>query len=205
MTTQKLHLKKINEVYNFWFHDMEISSNFSTRQSALWFGHNPNVDQKIRTLFSLTMENLARKDYVEWIKSDRGLVACIVVLDQFTRNTFRGSSKMYQHDKRALELSRIAIRDGREAKLNLFEKLFLFLPFEHSERIEDQELSMALFKSLVNEQEDELRPVAEAYLLYAKKHFDVITEFGRFPHRNALLGRPSTQKELDYLKAGGGF
>ncbi|NCN41646.1 DUF924 domain-containing protein [bacterium] len=199
------HTKKIDEVYKFWFRDIEISSNYATRQSALWFGHDPKVDEKIRSRFSMTMEKVARRDHEEWTTTEKGLISCIVLLDQFTRNAFRGSSKMYQNDRRALEIAKEAVREGRDRTMNLFERVFLYLPFEHSEKLEDQQLSLILFKGLVQDQDEFLKPIADGYLTYAQKHFDVIETFGRFPHRNKLLGRPSSEKELEYLKAGGGF
>lgn len=196
---------QISEVYDFWFRDIEISSNYATRQSGLWFGHDSKVDEQIRSRFSMTMEKVSRRQYQEWITTSRGLVACIVLLDQFTRNAFRGTGKMYQNDKRALEIAKAAIRAGRDQKLNLFERVFVYLPLEHSESLEDQRLCVTLFKGLHQEQDEFLRPTAKGFLDYAKKHFEVVKEFGRFPHRNALLGRESTEKELEYLKAGGGF
>ena len=196
---------KINEIHKFWFGDIELSSNYSTKQGSLWFGKDDKIDDKIRSRFLLSMEILANTEHPQWIKTDKGLISAVVLLDQFTRNAYRGTSKMYQHDDLALSISKSAVDTGRDSQFNVFERVFLYLPYEHSEDIKDQEICIRLFEKMLNEQNDEMKKVVEGYLLFAQKHYEVIHQFGRFPHRNKLLGRDSTSEERAYLSAGGGF
>jgi len=137
-----------------------------------------------------------------WADGDPGLLALVLLLDQFTRNIHRGSAQAFAGDPAALALARHAVAAGRHQRLPLIHRVFLYLPLEHSEKLADQDRCVALFRALG---EDSAHPLVTEFTRYAKAHRDVIARFGRFPHRNAALGRPSTPAEQDWLASHGGF
>ena len=136
-----------------------------------------------------------------WADDAQGALALLILLDQFPRNLFRGEAKAFAGDPQARQLAETALDQGWDKGLSAVEKLFVYLPFEHSEALADQERSVALFSALAAE-----HPGCDGFLDYARRHHEVIARFGRFPHRNAALGRPSTPEETGYLaQPGSGF
>ncbi len=138
----------------------------------------------------------------DWEASDRGLVALVVLLDQFTRNIYRGTPAAFSGDARALALAQHCIVHGHHQRLPAIHQVFLYLPLEHAEDLDVQEECVSLFEELAGI--TGLAQIAD-FTRYAVAHRDVIARFGRFPHRNDILGRTSTAEELDYLKTNGGF
>jgi uncharacterized protein (DUF924 family) len=184
----------IADVLDFWF-----QGDPSVWRPEPWFGRSEAFDAVIRDRFALAVQ--AAQDGVldTWTESPEGTLALLLLLDQFSRNIHRGSYLAFAGDAHARRIARAAIAEGIEAALNPVQRVFLYLPFEHSEDIADQDEAVHLFESL---------PTAEwrdSVVEYAHKHRDVIREFARFPHRNAALGRDSTPAELAWLAAGGGF
>lgn len=184
MTTE---LAWVNEVLSFWFVELE---------KPQWFKKDEALDTEIRQRFEGVHSAVAGTEVGQLTTSPRTALAAIIVLDQFSRNMFRGSARAFASDPKALELSKLVLEKGLEQDYSIDEKAFCYLPFEHSEAIEDQHRSVAFFKRLGD----------ESYLGYAKGHLDVIEKFGRFPHRNEVLARRSTPEELEYLaQPGSGF
>lgn len=182
------------DVLAFWFQGAP-----DTWRSDPWFRKNDAFDAAIRTRFATAVQ--AAQDGVldGWATTPEGALALLLLLDQFGRNIHRGSHLAFAGDAHARRIARAAIAAGAEAALTPVQRAFLYLPFEHSEEMADQDLSVRLFESL---------PPAEwrdSVVDYAHRHRDVIREFGRFPHRNAALGRDSTPAERAWLEAGGGF
>ncbi|CCF19722.1 conserved protein of unknown function [Pseudorhizobium banfieldiae] len=174
-------------VLQFWFQEL-------TRKE--WFQVSAEVDAEISARFGRTHLDLARGEVTEWRGSPDQRLACIIVLDQFSRNIYRGTPLAFAADWIALREARMALEAGADMEVPEARRAFFYLPFEHSESVADQELSVRLFRKLGDPE----------YLDYAERHLAVIREFGRFPHRNALLGRESNSAELDYLsKPGAGF
>lgn len=170
----------VGEVIRFWFEEL-------TRDQ--WFKRNDRVDAQIRDRFLPLHEQLFSSDAVD-ITEPRSLLAAIIVLDQFSRNMFRGTARAYSADPIARRLAKLAIDNGFDAGLGESERHFLYLPFQHSEDREDQALSLRLFDSIENKQ----------WRAYAAAHKDIIDRFGRFPHRNAALNRTSTADEIALLE-----
>jgi len=165
-----------------------------------WFRKDDAFDDAIRTRFGALIAEALAGGLGDWCATPRGALARVVVLDQFTRNVFRGTPQAFAGDARALATAKDAIARGFDAALSAHERRFLYMPFEHSESRDDQERSVALFEALARETGFD-DPVD-----WAVRHADVIRRFGRFPHRNAILGRPSTDEELAYLaQPGSGF
>lgn len=182
----------VNAVLDFWFAELG---------EAQWWTKNEKVDAQIRDRFlplharlasgpaeRLAEGHAAHDDDVALLP--RPLLACVIVLDQFSRNLFRGSPRAFAADPTARRLSRTALQHGFDLAMKQEERLFLYIPFEHSESREDQGLSIELFSRLGNEQ----------WTNYALAHKAVIDRFGRFPHRNAVLERPSSAEEVAFLR-----
>ena len=177
------------EVLRFWFGEGPEHGKSHKR----WFVKDAAFDAEITKLFLPLHEELVRRKIC--MGNSRDCLARIVVLDQFPRNMFRGTARAFASDPLALESARLALERGWDRGMLPVEQLFVYLPFEHSESLADQELCCELMKSLDPEQ-----------LRYALRHKEIIERFGRFPHRNALLGRASTPEEIEFLKQpGSGF
>ncbi len=175
------------EVLAFWFR--------GDPRDPRWFRKDDAFDRDIRTRFLPLYERAARGELDAWREAPRSCLALIVVLDQFPRNMFRGSARAFATDPLALGAARHALARGWDRELAPAERLFAYLPFEHSENLQDQELACDLMRDFDAEQRD-----------YALRHRDIIRRFGRFPHRNAALGRASTPEEIEFLKSpGSGF
>jgi uncharacterized protein (DUF924 family) len=154
-----------------------------------WFAKDDAFDAEIRTRFLPTYEAAARGELADWEATPEGALALAIVLDQFPRNMFRGDARAFAADATARAVADRAIQRGFDAKVPVDERLFFYLPFEHSESMVDQERSCALVKTLGNAD----------LLHWAELHADIIRRFGRFPHRNAVLGRATTPDEKAYL------
>lgn len=184
-----------DEVLHFWFGAPGSAEHGQAR--PLWFTKSADTDAEIRSRFGATVEAALRGDLDGWAGAGaRGVLALIVVLDQFTRNVHRDSARAFAGDARALALARQLVADGADRNLSPLERWFAYMPFEHSEELADQRESLRLFGALA---EDGL---AEP-LVWARKHYEVIARFGRYPHRNELLGRASTPEEIEFLRQPG--
>lgn len=160
-----------------------------------WFGGSEAFDIECRAQFGDTHLAAARHEYEDWMAAPDGALALVLLLDQIPRNIYRNSAHAFATDPLARHYATRALDSGFDASIGTDLRFFLFMPFEHSEAVADQDRSLALFRALGN---DDL-------LGYATAHRDVIARFGRFPHRNRALGRTNTPEEQAWLDAGGGF
>ena len=163
----------------------------------LWFGKDAAVDAEIRSRFGGAIEEALDGAYREWTAAPHGTLARILLLDQFTRNVFRDSARAFAGDADALSMATAAVDAGDDRALDGCERWFLYLPFEHAENSAAQERSLALFGALAAETGN------RGLLDWAQKHAAIVRRFGRYPHRNALLGRASTPEEIAFLKEPG--
>ena len=176
------------EILSFWFEEISPSQ---------WFHKSEEFDRKISERF-LADYNLAREGvYDGWQDEAKGCLALCILLDQFPRNMFRNSAKAFQTDQKSLLIAKHAVAKAYDKLLNATERRFIYLPYEHSENLNDQKTCVSLFEDIKDED-------PQGYD-YAIRHLKVIEEFGRFPHRNDVLGRENTDEEIEYLKNGGGF
>ncbi len=190
---------RITEVLDFWFGVPGEAGYLQTRKE--WFSKDDAFDARIGEHFGALIDSALRGELAAWALSPNGAVAQIIVLDQFTRNTRRGSAGMFSGDALALAAARALCRDGGERGLPGVFRQFVYLPFEHSEDIADQRESLRLFAQLADDE-----PALAGLMDWAQRHHDIVARFGRFPHRNALLGRESTPEEIEFLKQpGSGF
>lgn len=200
---------RLSQVLEYW-----LGAEFPTNASALtrqqlWFTKSEATDEEIRKLFGgLLQEALVGRLDGEALEQPLGMLAVLIVLDQFTRNAYRGTAKSFAGDERALALALKAIDLGwdTDESIPTVARIFMYLPLEHAEDLLMQEHSVVAFEQLHQEAPPELREFFATTLDYAIRHREVIAQFGRFPHRNAMLGRESTASEKDYLsKPGAGF
>jgi uncharacterized protein (DUF924 family) len=183
-------------VLDFWF-----GPDPDTWRMA-WFKPDPEFDAAIARQFGATLAEAATGAHDAWAATAEGALALAIVLDQFPRNMFRGSARAFATDAQALALARAAVARRQDQALTANQRVFLYLPFEHSEAMADQDTAVALFEGL-RDVPAMARP--DGAIDYAWRHRVVIARFGRFPHRNAALGRASTPEEQAWLAAGGGF
>jgi uncharacterized protein (DUF924 family) len=191
------------DVLRFWFGEGGV---VPPEKMKMWFTRDDAVDRLIAEEFGEALECAAMGDLAEWDETPRGWVARIVVLDQFSRNVWRGTARAFAQDALARAVAEEGVERGDDQLLAPIERAFAYMPFLHSERPEDQQRSLELFGKLGAEGAG--GPYAGYFgsaSQYATKHHDVIARFGRFPHRNTILGRESTPEEADFLKASGGF
>jgi uncharacterized protein (DUF924 family) len=186
-----------SEVLSFWFGEPGSAEYLQPR--ALWFTKSEATDRLIAERFGPMVERALLGQHDDWAATPRGALALVLLLDQFTRNIFRETPRAFAGDPRALALATRLVDTSRDMTLAPVERWFVYMPLEHSERLLDQFESVRLFERLAADGLD-------APLEWARRHFDVIKRFGRFPHRDTILGRMSTPEELEFLKQpGSGF
>lgn len=158
-----------------------------------WFTKDPAFDAEIALAHMATYDRAARGDLDTWSATPTGALALVLLLDQFPRNMFRGTARAFATDAKALEIAKAAILEGLDQEVESALRLFFYLPFMHAESLTEQDMCIVLIEALG--QEEALR--------YAHIHREAIARFGRFPHRNPLLGRETTPEEAEYLASGG--
>ncbi len=183
------------KILEFWFGQPEQPGYGEPRK--IWFVKKPEFDREVRTCFMSDYEQAAAGKLDEWKNSPLSCLALILLLDQFPRNMFRGTVQAFATDSQALATAKYAIAQGYDRELLPVQRWFIYCPFEHSENLEDQDRAVALFRQLSDDPDS-----AEA-IDYAIRHREVIMRFGRFPHRNAILGRVSTPEEEAFLQQPG--
>jgi uncharacterized protein (DUF924 family) len=190
-------------VLDFWFGAPGSATEIAGRQSKLWFGKSLANDQAVTEHFADTLTAATAGQLDDWANTPRGRLALVIVLDQFPHHIHRDRPQAFATDPQSLALSLAALKSGEDRKLAPIERVFLYLPLEHAESIEIQERSVSLYEQLAQEAAADERALFDGFLDYARKHLDVVARFGRFPHRNEILGRPSTPEELEFLKQPG--
>ncbi len=183
------------EILDFWF-GREGEEGYGEFREA-WFQKDEEFDKEVRERFLDDYERAARGEYDEWREEPESCLALVVVLDQFPRNLFRDDPRTHVTDDKALEVSKYAIEQALDHELPGFGRMFLYMPFMHSEDVKDQRRSVELFERLAAA--DDGTDVTE----FAERHREIVERFGRFPHRNALLGRETTPEEAEFLKQPG--
>ncbi|OEJ69292.1 DUF924 family protein [Magnetovibrio blakemorei] len=187
---ENLHSDTVDAILSFWFGTPD-AADYGTDRAA-WFVKDPKFDEDIKTRFEDVLMTLTSTEVQQMANSPEGAVAAVVLFDQFPRNIYRNDARAFATDAQALSLARQAVNRGFDQKVIPVMRKFLYLPFEHSENLEDQNMALALFATL-----------GPLDLDYAQKHFDIIARFGRFPHRNEALGRTSTTEEIKFLSQPG--
>ena len=195
------------DVLAYWIGETRHSADTLAEKHKLWFGKSEKTDAEIRTRFLGLVEDASHLPFSDDWASDgpRGRLAAIIVLDQFSRNLFRDQAQAFRQDSLALRMCKDGLALNEHRSLSETERVFLYLPLEHSEALADQKRSVALFQELAEDARPDFRDFADNTLDYARQHLQVIEKFGRFPHRNKALGRETTPDEAEWLAEGGGF
>jgi len=175
------------EVLTFWFGS----------ERKAWFEKNPAFDEEIRRRFQQLYEKAAAGELRHWQRTPAECLALVILLDQFPRNMFRGSAKAFAADPLARDAAHAILDNGWDKAMTLDERMFAYLPFEHAESLADQERCLALMKDIAG------TPQTADLPKWAEAHLAIIRRFGRFPHRNAILGRASSPEEAEFLKQPG--
>lgn len=172
------------DILEFWF---------SERCKKCWFNSTPQMDEEIRSKYEALWKAARAGELDDWKDTPQGALALVIILDQFPLNMYRGRPESFATEAKAREISRYAVGRGLDRELNESEKLFLYLPFMHSESMADQDSSVELFQN------------AGLETRWAEHHRDIVRRFGRFPHRNAILGRQNSEAEQAYLESDEAF
>jgi len=174
------------QLIDFWF---------SQRVQKMWFNSTQDFDKELYNDYYQTYESAVNGDLDHWSESSLGSLALVIILDQFPLNMFRNSPRCFESENKALQAAKDAIKNKQDLDLANEQKMFIYMPFMHSENLQDQDKAVELFA--VAELDENLK--------FAKHHRDIIRNYGRFPHRNAILGRTSTAEETAYLESGSAF
>lgn len=189
-------------VLDFWFGSEPDDAIVAKQKAGLWWGGNPAMDDDIRARFGGVVDKMPA-ERPDWTGTPRGMLATIILMDQFPRNVYRGTPRAFGFDGLARDSCRQALAQAVDGRLRLIERVFVYLPLEHSESRADQDDSVKLFSGLVHEAAAEVKELFAGYLRYAERHREIIVRFGRFPHRNRILGRASTDEEVAFLQTPG--
>jgi uncharacterized protein (DUF924 family) len=191
-------LKRAKAILDFWF-GASGSAEYGKSRSV-WFKKDDAFDGEIAARFGTILRAAAAGRYDPWQATPNGALALIILLDQFPRNMYRGTAASFSCDEQAQRIAGNAVAHGFDRGLLPVERSFVYLPFEHAENLASQRKSLQLFATLRND------PGSAGNMDYARRHHAIVARFGRFPHRNEILGRKSTPEEIEFLKQpGSGF
>lgn len=194
-----------NELLDYWFGPLDEQGLPDAFHRNRWFRSDRKFDQEIRRRFLSLVLFASEQGLEHWRNKAGGALAEIILLDQFTRNIFRGGALAYEHDALARTLCKRAMNKGQDRDLPAVQRAFLYMPLQHSEKENDQELSLECYQQLAASHDGVLGDFLESFLRSARDHREIIARFGRFPHRNRALGRRTTEAEDQYLKGASRF
>lgn len=190
---------RVTDILDFWFGLLPNPAYFPKDKMLLWFSGSPESDRQIRENFTQDVLNAMRGDYNSWRETPKGRLALILLLDQFPRHIYRNTPHSFMFDRMARALVLEGIQKGDDKNLYPIERAFFYLPLEHAEDPEMQGLSVASFRQLLVESPMPLKQQMQSFLQFAILHQQQIDRFGRFPHRNRVLGRESSPEEAVFL------
>ena len=190
---------RIEDILEFWFGAFPTSYSADTSKADMWFKNGSAYDREIFLNFAVDYEKAINGELDHWLDPTRGRLAIIICLDQFSRHMHRGSAQAFAQDETAQQICMDGIGAGDDAKCHAIERSFYYLPLEHAENIEKQNLSVKVYSQLVKDVPEQYRKLFEVTLSFAKSHHYVIEKFGRFPELNEILARKSTAEEIEFI------
>ena len=193
---------RIEDILQFWFGAFPTPYTADATKSDMWFKNGAAYDSEIFVNFGVDYDKAINGELDHWIDSYRGRLALIILLDQFSRHIHRGSAQSFAQDAKAQVLCIDGIGAGDDYRMHAIERSFYYLPLEHAEDIEKQNLSVKAYTQLAQDVPEQYRKAFEVTLSFAKSHHYVIEKFGRFPELNEVLGRESTAEELEFIAIG---
>jgi uncharacterized protein (DUF924 family) len=203
-------MDEARQVRDFWFGKLPMTAQALNQRLPLWFPGDESAagvrdrDAVIRARFGDLAERAAQGELASWADSPRRCLSLIILLDQFPRNLYRGTAQAFACDEGALAVTLSGMQSAADGALDIVERIFFYMPLQHSEVREVQDESVAAYRRLLMEAPQELRGAFEGELKAAEEHRAIIERFGRFPHRNRVLERGNTPEEAAWLRAGGG-
>ena len=196
-------LARIDTILSFWFKEHELSAPQIDRRMDIWFGEDAAFDQDIATRFGDDIERASQGRLNHWAAEPRGRLALILLIDQFRRNIHRNTASAFSHDRLALKLCVEGAMAKKDKGLTPIQKVFFYMPLQHAESAKVQAKSVELFNKLAESVSPTFQETFLTVAQFAELHKDIIDQFGRFPHRNKLLGRDNTPEEDEYLAGDG--
>ncbi len=191
--------RNVDDILGFWFGGQEDDADVAKTQQSLWWSKNPAVDREISDTYKATLEDACRGDLADWGNTARGMLALIILVDQFSRNIYRDDARSFSNDHLARDWCRQLLARRLDMELRYIERVFAYLPLEHSEDMADQDQCVALYTALGEQVPDRQQEVFAGFLEFAHAHRKIIRQFGRYPHRNEILSRESTAAEKTFL------
>lgn len=195
-------METIESLHAFWFGG-NADDAAADRQSTLWWGKSPVTDAEVAARFAPLVEAARAGTLNGWAGTPQGALALILLTDQLPRNIYRGSAAAFASDPIARAWTVAGLEQGLDRQLNPIERVFFYLPLEHAESMADQDRAVSLYTRLFQEAPPAQAERYQNFLTFAQRHRRVIERFGRFPHRNAIIGRESTPEELSFLQEAG--
>lgn len=193
-------MEKSEEILAFWFGE---DPEHPMKDSSKWWKKDPAFDREIQQKFEADLKRATRGEYDHWKETPRPCMAFIILLDQFSRNIYRDTPNAFAQDPLSLEACLKGMEKGLDRELTPIQRPFFYMPMMHSEDMEVHRRSLQTYQQLAEEGPDDLKKTLEANYDYAGRHAKIIERFGRYPHRNAILGRESTAEEIEFLKEPG--
>jgi uncharacterized protein (DUF924 family) len=190
---------EIKDVLDYWFSDSDLNSPTLDSRMDRWFGSSEELDQEIGERFGKLVEQASGDELDAWAEQPEGRLALIILLDQFRRSIYRGTPECFEQDKKALKICIEGTMSGVHKQLSAEQRVFFFMPLQHAESLKIQDKSVSIYNALADSVSDTLRETFATCAQFAELHRDIVAEFGRFPHRNAALGRANTEAEAAYL------
>ncbi len=190
---------RIEEILSFWFRERSLSAPKIDARMDVWFGDDPDFDAEIVSNFAHDVERASDGQLDHWAQTPTGRLALILLLDQFRRNIYRGTPEAFSKDKIALKLCVEGAMDNRDSGLAPIYRVFFYMPLQHAESRRVQEKSVYLFSKIASAVSPTYKETFDTITQFAELHADIVMQFGRFPHRNQLLGRENTPEEEEYL------
>lgn len=191
---------KVQEILEYWFGALSTGDVYPEDKAKLWFEGGDEIDKEIRERFEEQVKAATKNELDSWKTTPRGRLALIILVDQFTRNIYRGTPKAFAFDHIGQKLALEGIKESQDQDLLPIERVFFYLPLEHSEDLKIQEISVQKFRSVLPLVQPENESHFKSFEEYAQRHYEIIKKFGRFPHRNKILSRESTPEEIEFLK-----
>lgn len=189
-----------DRIVEWWLGEPDITPEDFGEKLKVWYAFDADIDQQIRDEFASALAAAENGELDEWQESEPGAIALVILFDQVTRNLYRGTADAFRNDTKALDIAARFFAAGRHSRLNVPAHLMMFHPMHHSEDVQQQSQVVQLAESLLAACEPGWQPVVKSSLEFQRGHAALIERFGRFPHRNAVLGRASTEAELAYLE-----
>ena len=190
---------RVEAILAFWFKEHAMTAPQIDRRMDIWFGEDEVFDLECKKEFSDDIEQASAGELDHWAADPRGRLALILLLDQFRRNIYRNTADAFAMDKAALKLCVEGARNRKDKGLTPIQQAFFYMPLQHAESLKAQEMAVEIFNRLAGAVSATYRETFETMATFAELHHDIIKQFGRFPHRNQLLGRENTPEEDEYL------